>query len=63
MELTSDIDEATQAELDKKYEDLMGKLKTINLRLYKRLRANEKVGFEKNVDIIINEDEQFEMNL
>jgi|TARA_R100001086_G_scaffold247316_1_gene181235 hypothetical protein len=63
MELTSDIDEATQAELDKKYEDLMEKLKTINLRLYKRLRANEKVGFEKNVDIIINEDEQFEMNL
>jgi|TARA_R100000654_G_scaffold70607_1_gene100991 hypothetical protein len=63
MELTSDIDEATQAELDKKYEDLMEKLKTINLRLYKRLRANEKVGFEKNVDIIINEDEQFEMSL
>tara|TARA_R100001224_G_C3949265_1_gene125125 strand:- start:131 stop:322 length:192 start_codon:yes stop_codon:yes gene_type:complete len=63
MELTSDIDEATQAELDQKYEDLMEKLKTINLRLYKRLRANEKVGFEKNVDIIINEDEQFEMNL
>ena len=63
MELTSDIDEATQAELDQKYEDLMEKLKTINLRLYKRLRANEKVGFEKNVDIIINEDEQFEMSL
>ena len=63
MELTSDIDEATQAELDQKYEDLMEKLKTINLRLYKRLRANEKVGFEKNIDIIINEDEQFEMNL
>ncbi len=63
MELTSDIDEDTQAELDQKYEDLMEKLKTINLRLYKRLRANEKVGFEKNVDIIINEDEQFEMNL
>ena len=41
----------------------MEKLKTINLRLYKRLRANEKVGFEKNIDIIINEDEQFEMNL
>ena len=63
MELTADIDEATQAELDQKYEDLMEKLKTINLRLYKRLRANEKVGFEKNIDIIINEDEQFEMNL
>ena len=52
-----------QADVDAKYEDLMEKLKTINLKLYKRLRANEKVGFEKNVDIIINEDEQFEMNL
>lgn len=52
-----------QADVDAKYEDLMEKLKTINLNLYKRLRANEKVGFEKNVDININEDEQFEMNL
>ena len=63
MELTSDIDEATQAELDQKYEDLMEKLKTINLRLYKRLRANELVGSVRNVDTKINEDEQFEMNL
>ena len=44
MELTSDIDEATQAELDKKYEDLMEQLKKIDLKLYKRLRANELVG-------------------
>jgi len=63
MELTSDIDEATQAELDQKYEDLMEKLKTINLRLYKRLRANELIGSVRNVDTKINEDEQFEMNL
>ena len=63
MELTSDIDEATQLELDKKYEDLMEKLKTINLKLYRRLRANELVGSERNVDTRINEDEQFEMNL
>lgn len=63
MELTSDIDEATQLELDKKYEDLMEKLKTINLKLYRRLRANELVGSERNVDTRINEDEQFEMEL
>lgn len=63
MELTSDIDEATQAELDQKYEDLMEKLKTINLRLYKRLRANELIGSVRNVDTKINEDEQFEMEL
>ena len=63
MELTSDIDEATQLELDKKYEDLMEKLKTINLKLYRRLRANELVGSVRNVDTKINEDEQFEMSL
>ena len=63
MELTSDIDEATQAELDKKYEDLMEQLKKINLKLYKRLRANELVGSVRNADTRINEDEQFEMEL
>ena len=63
MELKSDIDEATQAELDKKYEDLMEELKKIDLKLYKRLRANELVGSVRNVDTRINEDEQFEMEL
>ena len=63
MELTSDIDEATQAELDKKYEDLMEQLKKIDLKLYKRLRANELVGSVRNVDTRINEDEQFEIEL
>ena len=63
MELTSDIDEATQAELDKKYEDLMEELKKIDLKLYKRLRANELVGSVRNVDTRINEDEHFEMEL
>ena len=63
MELTSDIDEATQAELDKKYEDLMEQLKKINFKLYKRLRANELVGSLRNVDTKINEDEQYEMEL
>ena len=63
MELTSDIDEATQAELDKKYEDLMEELKNIDLKLYQRLRANELVGSLRNVDTKINEDEQYEMEL
>lgn len=63
MELTSDIDEATQLELDKKYEDLMEQLKKINLKLYRRLRANELVGSLRDVDTKINEDEQFEMEL
>lgn len=63
MELTSDIDETTQLELDKKYEDLMEQLKKINLKLYRRLRANELVGSLRDVDTKINEDEQFEMEL
>ena len=61
--LVSDITEEAQKILDKKYEDAMMGLKNIDLKLYNRLRANEKIGFEKNVDIILNEDEQFEMSL
>ena len=61
--LVSDITEEEQKILDKKYEDAMISLKNTDLKLYKRLRANEKIGFEKNVDIILNQDEQFEMSL
>jgi len=61
--LVSDITEEEQKILDKKYEDAMIALKSMDSKLYKRLRANEKIGFEKNVDIILNEDEQFEMSL
>jgi hypothetical protein len=61
--LVSDITEDEQKILDKKYEDAMMALKSMDSKLYKRLRANEKIGFEKNVDIILNEDEQFEMSL
>jgi hypothetical protein len=61
--LVSDITEDEQKILDKKYEDAMMYFKNNDLKLYKRLRANEKIGFEKNVDIILNEQEQFEMRL
>jgi len=61
--LVSDITDEQQKILDKKYEDAMINLKNMDLKLYKRLRANEKIGFEKNVDIILSEDEQFEMRL
>jgi len=61
--LVSDITEEEQKILDKKYEDAMLCLKEQDFKLYTRLRANEKVGFEKNVDIILREDEQFEMRL
>ena len=61
--LVSDITDEQQKILDKKYEDAMLCLKEQDFKLYTRLRANEKVGFEKNVDTNINEDEQFEMGL
>jgi len=61
--LVSDITEEQQKILDKKYEDAMMALKSMDSKLYNRLRANEKIGFEKNVDIILNEQEQFEMRL
>jgi len=61
--LVSDITDEQQKILDKKYEDAMMALKSIDSKLYNRLRANEKIGFEKNVDIILNEKEQFEMRL
>jgi hypothetical protein len=61
--LVSDITEDEQKILDTKYEAAMMGLKNIDLKLYNRLRANEKIGFEKNVDIILNEDEQLEMSL
>jgi len=61
--LVSDITDEQQKILDKKYEDAMMYFKNNDLKLYNRLRANEKIGFEKNVDIILNEDEQFEMSL
>jgi len=61
--LVSDITDEQQKILDKKYEDAMMALKSIDSKLYNRLRANEKIGFEKNVDIILNEQQQFEMRL
>jgi hypothetical protein len=50
MDITSDIDEETQKILDQKYEDAMLLIKEQDFKLYTRLRANEKVGFEKNVE-------------
>ena len=61
--LVSDITDEQQKILDKKYEDAMMALKSMDSKLYNRLKANEKIGFEKNVDIILNEQEQFEMRL
>ena len=61
--LDNGLNKEQQAEMDARYENLMAQVKEIDLKLYKRLRANELVGSVRNVDTRINEDEQFEMEL
>jgi len=52
-----------QTMLDQKYEDLMDKVKEINPALYKRLRAKELAGFQKDIQVIENDDQQLELVL
>ena len=52
-----------QAMLDQKYEDLMDQVKEINPALYKRLRAKELAGFQKDIQVIENDDQQLELVL
>tara|TARA_R100000935_G_scaffold30745_1_gene51180 strand:- start:4976 stop:5149 length:174 start_codon:yes stop_codon:yes gene_type:complete len=49
--------------LDQKYEDLMYIVKEKDLSLYKRLRANEQFGFQKDLTVVENNDKQLEMVL
>ena len=52
-----------QAMLDQKYEDLMDKVKEIDPALHKRLRARELAGFQKDIQVIENDDQQLELVL
>jgi len=52
-----------QAMLDQKYEDLMDKVKEIDPALHKRLRARELAGFQKDIQVIENDNQQLEMVL
>jgi len=52
-----------QKTLDQKYEDLMYIVKEKDLSLYKRLRANEQFGFQKDFTVVENNDKQLEMVL
>ena len=49
--------------MDNKYEELMSKVKLLNLKLYTNLRANELPGFIQNNQPQVNEDDQLEMDL
>lgn len=50
-----------QKEMDVKYEELMGRLKEIDMKLYRKLRAKELPGFIQDNEYQVNEDNQLEL--
>ena len=68
--LDNGLTEEQQEVLDEAYETLMSEVKVIDLKLYERLRANElsladvyRLRNSKNVDIKIDEKEQYNLFL
>ena len=52
-----------QLRVDEKYEDLMNHIKEIDPALYRRLKARELAGFQKDIVIYENDDQQLELVL
>ena len=50
-----------QKEMDDKYEELMGRVKEIDMKLYRKLRAKELPGFIQDNEFQVNEDNQLEL--
>ena len=50
-----------QKEMDDKYEELMGRVKETDMKLYRKLRANELPGFIQDNEFQVNEDNQLEL--
>jgi len=70
MFLDNGLNPEQQEHMDNVYESLMLQVKTINLKLYERLRGKEltekdvyKLINSKNKNVIINDKEQLEMLL
>ena len=61
--LNNGLTDDEQADVDAKYEELMALVKKIDVKLYRRLRANELPGFISDTNFQTNEDDQLEMNL
>ena len=66
--LDNGLTEEQQEVLDEAYEALMSEVKVLDLKLYERLRANElsladvyKLRNSKNVDVKIDEKEQYNL--
>ena len=52
-----------QVEMDARYENLMAQVKEIDLKLYRKLRANELPGTISDKVFVANQDDQLEMLL
>ena len=63
MKFDNGLTDVEQKEMDNKYEELISKVKLLNLKLYTNLRANELPGFIQNNQPQVNEDDQLEMDL
>ena len=63
MKFDNGLTDVEQKEMDNKYEELMSKVKLLNLKLYTNLRANELPGFIQDNQYQVNEDDQLEMDL
>ena len=50
-----------QKEMDVKYEELMGRVKQVDIKLYRKLRAKELPGFIQDNEYQVNEDNQLEL--
>lgn len=63
MKFDNGLTDEEQKIMDNKYEELMAKVKEIDLKLYKRLRANELPGFISDNNYKVNDQDQLEMML
>ena len=63
MKFDNGLTDEEQKIMDNKYEELMAKVKEIDLKLYKRLRANELPGFISDNNYKLNDQDQLEMML
>ena len=63
MKFDNGLTDVEQKGMDNKYEELMSKVKLLNLKLYTNLRANELPGFIQDNQYQSNKDDQLEMDL
>ena len=61
--LDNGLTKQEQAEMDARYENLMAQAKEIDLKLYRKLRANELPGTISDKVFVANQDDQLEMLL